>query len=40
MAEFCPECWNKLNGFDDPVESYVLSWERVYVKAVANGNVL
>ena len=26
MAEFCPECWNKLNNFSDPAESYRLSW--------------
>ena len=28
VAEFCPECWNKLNGFDDPKESYILSLEK------------
>ena len=26
MAEFCLDCWNALNGFDDPQESYVMSW--------------
>lgn len=42
MAEFCPNCWNELNGFDDPEEAYVLSrgyelcegcgeWKRVVV---------
>lgn len=28
MAEFCLECWNKMNGTDDPKWKYVLSWER------------
>lgn len=28
MAEFCVECWNKLNGTNDPQWKYVLSWER------------
>ena len=27
MAEFCPECWNKINGVQNPPEAYVLSWE-------------
>ena len=27
MAEFCPVCWNALNGFDEPEEAYVLSWD-------------
>ena len=26
MAEFCPECWNKINHFNDPPEAYTLSW--------------
>ena len=26
MAEFCPECWNDMNGFSDPPEAYALSW--------------
>ena len=26
MAEFCLDCWNALNGFDDPQESYVMTW--------------
>lgn len=25
MAEFCPECWNELNGTDEPTDSWVLS---------------
>ena len=27
MAEFCLECWNKLNGTDDDERKYVLSKE-------------
>ena len=27
MAEFCPDCWNEINGFSDPPEAYVLSWD-------------
>lgn len=27
MAEFCLECWNKLNGTNDPPSKYVLSDE-------------
>ena len=27
MAEFCPDCWNSINGFDEPPEAYVLSRE-------------
>ena len=26
MAEFCPDCWNDINGLSDPPEAYVLSW--------------
>ena len=28
MAEFCLECWNKMNGTDDSKWKYTLSWER------------
>ena len=28
MAEFCLECWNKLNGRNDSSWKYVLSWEK------------
>lgn len=28
MAEFCLECWNKMNGKKDFALKYVLSWER------------
>lgn len=42
MAEFCPECWKKINNFFDPPESWHLSrdyelcegcgqWKRVVV---------
>lgn len=27
MAEFCLECWNKINGTNDPKSKYVLSKE-------------
>ena len=27
MAEFCLDCWNKLNGTDDTEERYVFEWE-------------
>lgn len=27
MAEFCLDCWNKINGKNDPPEKYVLSKE-------------
>ena len=27
MAEFCLECWNKINGTRDSAWRYVLSWE-------------
>lgn len=27
MAEFCVDCWNKLNGEDEASENYVLSRE-------------
>ena len=27
MAEFCPECWNSINGLNEPPEAYVLSRE-------------
>lgn len=43
MAEFCVECWNSINGFDDSEEDYVLSrylelcegcgqWKRVVIR--------
>ena len=43
MAEFCLDCWNKMNGTDDPPEKYILSrnfdlcegcgeWKRVIVR--------
>ncbi len=25
MAEFCPDCWNKLNGFKDGEKKYVVT---------------
>lgn len=25
MSEFCLECWNKLNGTNDPAHKFVLS---------------
>lgn len=25
MAEFCLECWNKINGKDDPPSRYIIS---------------
>ena len=28
MSEFCPECWNKLNGWNRPWAAYRLSWGR------------
>ena len=28
MAEFCLECWNKLNGTKNSKWKYVLSWDR------------
>lgn len=28
MAEFCLECWNKINGTKDHKWRYVLSYER------------
>ena len=27
MAEFCLECWNKINGINDKKWRYILSWE-------------
>ena len=27
MAEFCLDCWNKINGHNDPPEKYVISKE-------------
>lgn len=27
MAEFCLDCWNKLNGEDEPPENYIISQE-------------
>ena len=27
MAEFCLECWNKINGTNDKKWRYSLSWE-------------
>ena len=27
MAEFCPECWNRINNYSDPPEMYILSWD-------------
>lgn len=27
MAEFCLECWNKINGTDKPESKYVMSKE-------------
>ncbi|MGN0629378.1 MAG: hypothetical protein ACI4IW_07095 [Oscillospiraceae bacterium] len=27
MAEFCLECWNRLNGTNDPEEKYIFSDE-------------
>ncbi|MGM9605121.1 MAG: hypothetical protein ACI3XG_08640 [Faecousia sp.] len=27
MAEFCLDCWNKINGVNDPPGKYVLSRE-------------
>ncbi len=26
-AEFCPECWNKINGTNDPPEKFIISEE-------------
>lgn len=28
MAEFCLDCWNKLNEMNDSKRRYVLSWEK------------
>ena len=28
MAEFCLECWNKINETNDPARKYHLSWSR------------
>ena len=28
MAEFCLDCWNKVNGTKDSPCRYVLSWEK------------
>lgn len=25
MAEFCPDCWNRINGSEDDKKKYVLS---------------
>ena len=38
MAEFCLECWNKLNGTDDPKWKYVLSWERDFCEGCGQWN--
>lgn len=27
MAEFCLECWNKINGTENPESKYVMSKE-------------
>ena len=27
LAEFCLDCWNKINGTNDPPENYVISKE-------------
>lgn len=27
MAEFCLDCWNKMNGTDDPPSKYIISKE-------------
>lgn len=27
MAEFCVDCWNELNGTNDPPENFVVSKE-------------
>ena len=27
VSEFCVDCWNELNGTEDPKEAYVLSWK-------------
>ncbi len=43
MAEFCFECWNKINGTNDPKSKYIISkdvyfcehccqWKRVIVE--------
>lgn len=26
MSEICLDCWNKLNGSNDPARKYILSW--------------
>lgn len=28
MAEFCLDCWNKLNEINDSKHRYLLSWEK------------
>lgn len=28
MSEICLDCWNKLNGTNDPPRKYLLSWRR------------
>ncbi len=28
MAEFCLECWNKINNTHDSKRRYILSWDR------------
>ena len=25
MAEFCPDCWNEINGTNNPKEKYIIS---------------
>ncbi len=25
MAEFCLECWNRINGLDEPEDKYIIS---------------
>lgn len=27
MAEFCPDCWNKIMGSDEPASKYIISKE-------------
>lgn len=30
MAEFCVDCWNKINETQDSKWRYILSWQRDY----------
>ena len=51
MAEFCEECWNKINGIEDGEIAYRLSrepelceecgeYKRVIIEVYGRGNIL